>query len=344
MVSYDCRANDGQSTIGDALPTASLTFCPIIMRFLLRTFVAVVIASFHIGAQAADAVRMATATPGGSFSAFGQALKEALAEVDSTLQIELLATRGSAENLPMLEAGTIDLAMVEGTLLHQHLSSTQGKPFAPKVLTAMFPTPGMFVVRADSAFRSVADLRGHKVVFGAAGSGFVVLARYVLDGLGLDQQTDFNAVLLKAAKDGPPMVLNGDPAALWGGGLGWPAFDAVARGPVGARFIGLTADEVEQVRAKHSFLRPMEVSAGAYAGQSEAAQTVGSWSWLMTRADLPEATVVRLARAIDRAQTGLLRRFAAAEAHARATLAALPAAVELHEGVSRYHREVGRSP
>lgn len=147
-----------------------------------------------------------------------------------------------------------------------------------------------------------------------------------------------------AAKDGPPMVLNGDPAALWGGGLGWPAFDAVARGPVGARFIGLTADEVEQVRAKHSFLRPMEVSAGAYAGQSEAAQTVGSWSWLMTRADLPEATVVRLARAIDRAQTGLLRRFAAAEAHARATLAALPAAVELHEGVSRYHREVGRSP
>jgi len=96
----------------------------------------------------------------------------------------------------MLEAGTIDLAMVEGTLLHQHLSSTQGKPFAPKVLTAMFPTPGMFVVRADSAFRSVADLRGHKVVFGAAGSGFVVLARYVLDGLGLDQQTDFDAVLL----------------------------------------------------------------------------------------------------------------------------------------------------
>ena len=63
----------------------------------------------------------------------------------------------------------------------------------------------------------------------------MVVARYVLDGLGLDMHKDFDAVLLESAKDGPPMILNGEAAAMWGGGLGWPGFEAVALGPQGAR-------------------------------------------------------------------------------------------------------------
>ena len=55
------------------------------------------------------------------------------------------------------------------------------------VLAAMYSTPGMFVVRADSPYRSIEDLKGHPVAFGARGSGLIILARYVLDGLGLDR-------------------------------------------------------------------------------------------------------------------------------------------------------------
>ena len=51
----------------------------------------------------------------------------------------------------------------------------------------------------------------------------MILARYVLDGLGLDRDRDFKAVFLERAGDGPAMVLDGRVAALWGGGLGWPA-------------------------------------------------------------------------------------------------------------------------
>src|SRR5206468_8055375 len=36
---------------------------------------------------------------------------------------------------------------------------------------------------------------------------------------------------------GPKMVLDGRAAALWGGGIGWPGFDAVAKSDAGARFI-----------------------------------------------------------------------------------------------------------
>jgi len=65
----------------------------------------------------------------------------------------------------------------------------------------------MFVLRADSAARSIEDLKGKPVVFGAQGSGLVVLARYVLDGLGLDRDQGFRPVFLDQAGDGPKMVM-----------------------------------------------------------------------------------------------------------------------------------------
>jgi len=83
----------------------------------------------------------------------------------------------------------------------------------------------------------IADLEGKPVAFGARGSGLMILARYVLDGMGLDRDKDFAAVFLDKAGDGPAMVLDGRVAALWGGGVGWPGFVAVAESPAGARFI-----------------------------------------------------------------------------------------------------------
>src|SRR5262245_64710280 len=105
----------------------------------------------------------------------------------------------------------------------------------------MYATAGMFVVRADSRYRTIDDLRGQPVAFGARGSGLVILARYVLDGLGLDQQRDFQAIFLDAAGDGPKMVMDGRAAALWGGGIGWPGFVTLAQ--AGGRFIAPSPGE-----------------------------------------------------------------------------------------------------
>jgi hypothetical protein len=205
----------------------------------------------------------------------------------------------------------------------------------------MYSTPGMFVLRADSPARAIADLRGKPVAFGARGSGLVILARYVLDGLGLDPDRDFQAIYLERAGDGPAMVLDGRTAALWGGGIGWPGFAAVARGPGGARFIAPTADEIERIRAKHAFLKPMTVPAGSYPGQTAAIPSVGSWSFILTRPDLADEVAYRLARALHQGEAALARRLPqAAETTAANTLAAAPRIELVHPGVLRYLREI----
>jgi TRAP transporter TAXI family solute receptor len=206
----------------------------------------------------------------------------------------------------------------------------------------MYSTPGMFVVRADSPYRRFEDLRAKPVVFGARGSGLVILAKYVLDGLGLDQERDFQAIYLDRAGDGPAMVLDGRAAALWGGGQGWPGFGAVAKGPAGARFLAPDVNDLARILAKHAFLKPMTVPAGAYPGLAEPLASVGSWSFIIARPDLPDDVTYRFARALHRGEAALARRLPQAqETTAANTLAAAPRADLIHPGVLRYLREVG---
>ena len=287
-------------------------------------------------------VTLGTATPGGGFPVYGQAVADTINEVDATLDVRPRNTKGSTENVPRLEAGSLDLALVQGEVVHEALTAVGRAPADLRVLAAMYSTPGMFVVRADASYRSIDDLKGRPVAFGARGSGLIILARYVLDGLGLDRDRDFQAVLLDAAGDGPAMVMDGRAAALWGGGIGWLGFTAVARGPAGARFLVPDLDGIQRIQRKHPFLKLMLVPAGSYPGQTAELHSVGSWSFIMARPTLADEVAYRLARAVHRGEGALGARLAQArETTAANTVAAVARPELLHPGVRRYLLEAG---
>jgi TRAP transporter TAXI family solute receptor len=292
--------------------------------------------------EARVAIALGTATPGGGFPVYGDAVAAAINDVDASLRVETRNTRGSAENVPLLESGALDLALVQGEVAHEALTGVGRTPVALPILSAMYSTAGMFVVRADSPARTIEDLTGRPVAFGARGSGLVILARYVLDGLGLDQQRDFDAVFLDRAGDGPAMVLDGRVAALWGGGVGWPGFAAVAESPGGARFIAPDAPGIRGIQDKHPFLKALTVPPGSYRGQTAPIASVGSWSFIMTRPTLPDGVAYRLARALHRAEGALAARLAQArETTAANTVAAVARRELIHPGVRAYLAEIG---
>ena len=290
-------------------------------------------------------VTLGTATPGGGFPVYGDAVAQTINEVDPSIEVQTRNTKGSTENVPLLEAGQLDLALVQGEVAHEALAGV-GRP-ASKLLifTAMYTTPGMFVVRGDQPYRTIADLKGKPVVWGARGSGLVVLARYVLDGVGLDMERDFQSTYLDRAGDGPAMVMDGRAAALWGGGTGWPGFAAVGRGPQGARFIAPGTEERARIQARHPFLKTMSIPAGAYPGQAEAIVSVGSWSFVLARPDLADETVYRLAKALHGGESKLAARLPQGhETTAANTVAAAPRPELIHPGARRYFREIGLTP
>lgn len=297
-----------------------------------------------MSAQEKTKVVLGTATPGGGFPAYGWPYAEVLNATDPTLAIEPINTKGSNENVVTLDEGKIDIGLVTGEVTYEAVNGLAGRPKANniRIINATYSQAGMFMVRADSPYRSIADLKGQTVVWGASSSGFVVLARYVIDGLGFDMEKDFKSVFLDKAGDGPPMVLDGRAAAMWGGGVGWPPFMNIAKGPAGARFIGPSADEVKRIQAKHSFLKNTVMPAGSYPGQDAPVNSVGSWPFVLARASLPDDAAYRLAKALHQSEAKFAARLdQARESTLANTLAAAPRQDLIHPGVLKYMREIG---
>ena len=288
------------------------------------------------------AISLGTATPGGGFPLYGNAFAQAMNDADPTLSIEPRNTKGSYENIPLLEAGQLDIALVAGEPSYEAFKGIGRPATGLKILTAMYSSPGMFVVRADSPYKTIRDLVGKPVAFGARGSGLPVMSRFMLDGLGLKQDEDFQSVYLDHAGDGPAMVLDGRVAALWGAGIGWPGFTTLAASPGGARFIAPDAGEIARVKAKHAFLKPMTIPAGSYPNQHAPIDSLGSWSFVLVRADLDNDVAYRLARALHGAESALCKKLAqACETTAANTVAAAPDVALIHPGVMKYFREIG---
>lgn len=306
------------------------------MRIVQTLFFALAAAAAHGGELT---LTLATATPGGGFTLYGEALAAAVRMADPSIEIRLRQTAGSGENLPLLRGGQVDIALVEGTAAQEAMQAGRLAPRA--VVAAMYPSPTAFAVRADSPFRSIADLRGERVVFGAAGSGFVTAARYLLEGLGLEMGKDFQPVLLNSAGEGPPMVIERRAAAMWGGGIGWPAFRAIADAPAGARLIVPGEEEIARIRSRHPFLKPMTLPAGSYRGQDRDLLTLGTWSLILARPGLPEEAAYRFVRALHGSQPALGARLVPARDTTPDNTLAASSPDELHPGTLRYLREIG---
>src|SRR5689334_16683489 len=318
------------------------------MKFVWMICAGALLAAGHAAAQeggkaiSKTTISLGTATPGGGFPVYGNAFAEVMNAADPSIAIEPRNTKGSNENIPLMEGGQLDIALVAGEPAYEAFMGI-GRPATPlKILTAIYSNPGMFVVRADSPYKTIHDLVGQPVAFGAKGSGLPILARYVLDGLGLKQDEDFKAIYLDRAGDGPAMVEDGRAAALWGAGIGWPGFAAVASSASGARFIAPDVGEMTRIRAKHAYLKPLLVPANSHPKQDAPIASLGSWSFVLTRDDLPDDVAYHLAKTLHGVEATFCKKLAqACETTASNTVAAAPRPEMIHPGAMKYFREIG---
>ena len=307
-------------------------------RALLAAAPAIVLGGVPAPAQQMK-ITLGTAMEGGNVAAYGAAFVSALRSVDPTFEIRPVPTKGILDNVSRLDSGELDIALVFGEVAHE-LFEGIGRPVTKlKVVSVMYSTPGMFVVRADTRYRRIADLEGQPVVWNGASSGLAIQARYVMDGLDLDIDRDFKAIYTDSLADGPPMVINGQAAALWGSGFRWVGFVKVASNPRGARFVVPTAAEIERIHAKHSFLTRLTVPASLYPGQYDPINTVGSWSFVLARADLDDPVGHRLAASLYKVERAGSLSKPLAETTAKNTLAAISGPEMLQPGVAKFYRE-----
>jgi len=276
---------------------------------------------------------LGTATPGGGFPVFGDAFAEIINAQEPALKLTTRNTKGSTETVPLLEEGKLDLALVAGEIASAALRQPDTRL---RIITAIYSSPGMFIVRADSPHRTITDLRGRPVVLGTQASGVTALGRTVLRSLEVEVQP----IILEKAADGPPMLLDGRADALWGAGVGWPAFTALAK--AGGRFIVPTQAEIERILTRELALEAVTLPAGSYPGQNSPLPSVGSWSYVLSSDKFSDEAAYLIARAVHRAEGKLAARLDQARETTMAnTVTAAPRPEVIHPGVRKYLQEAG---
>lgn len=123
-------------------------------------------------------VTFASGNSGGAYYALAQEYRERLAESD--VEVDILETRGSLENIELLRSGKADIAFVQGGI-----ATTEDRE-ALNSLAGMFHEPLWVFVREDVDVTGFSELRDVRFSVGPEGSGTRALAVQLQDEWGGD--------------------------------------------------------------------------------------------------------------------------------------------------------------
>lgn len=237
----------------------------------------------------------------GIYIAFARLLAERVT-ARTGIEVEVLRTEGSVDNVRRLERGEADLGLA--------LADTLGRtpPAAVTAVARVYENYLQLVVHADGPVRSLADLAGRTVSLGAAGSGAARTGAALLRAAGLDEGSGGDAVRVRHA--GLATALDQlrterVDAVLWSGGIPTPAISALDR-ETPLRMLDL-APVLDTLAATSGFpYGPRRVPPVGYAPAGEDARTVGVPNLLLARADLRDDLVAPVVGVLVRRAAVLL--------------------------------------
>jgi TRAP transporter TAXI family solute receptor len=120
---------------------------------------------------------IATGQPEGTYFHYGQKYQQILAR--DGISLEVRRTAGAVENLRLLQAGEVDIAFLQGGM------GTLAQGDSLISLGSLYYEPVWIFYRADLLAERLVDLKGLKIDIGAEGSGTQVMAKQVLDRMGV---------------------------------------------------------------------------------------------------------------------------------------------------------------
>jgi uncharacterized protein len=196
---------------------------------------------------------VATGSGGGVYQVLGDTFVRRLRE-DTDMDARALATAAAVENLRLVGRGTADVGFA--TTDAAALAAAGRDPFdVPQAVVALARLHDDYVhvvVRADSAIRALADLRGRRVSTGPRSSGSELVAGRLLGLVGITPDRDISRSSLSATDAARALDTGRIDAFFFSGGVPTPAVLDLA-GRTSIRLLALDA-----------FAEPLRAAYGQY--------------------------------------------------------------------------------
>ncbi len=293
-------------------------------------------------AQAQQFINVLTGGTSGVYYPLGVALTQIYGKAIPGAKTAVQATKASAENLNLLQAGRGEIAFTLGDALSDAWKGDAEAGFKTPLnklrgVAAIYSNYIHIVASADSGIRTLADLKGKRLAVGAPKSGTELNARAILKGAGLTYQ-DLGKVEYLPFGESVELMKNRQlDATLISAGLGVAAVRDLAT--VVKIVIVPIPDEVI-AKINDPAYQAATVPANTYTGQSAEVHTVAIPNFLVTHSGVSDETVYAMTKAMYDNLDQMVAAHAAAKAIKRENaLKGMP--LPVHPGAEKYYREVG---
>ena len=160
---------------------------------VVLTLIGFALAWRYVGPSPPRSIRLSTGAAGGGYQAAGERFRAALERAG--VEVVLVESAGSAENLERLRSGEVDVALVQGGL------TAAQEPELAGVLS-LYLEP-LWILAREPIVR-LGELEGQRVELGPPGSGTRALSARLLDraGVGVEPLGSTNEEALEALRAG----------------------------------------------------------------------------------------------------------------------------------------------
>lgn len=298
------------------------------------------------GAPERTFINVGTAPPGGAFFVVGTALTEVLGanSGDKNWQVTAEGTSGSQENIRRLTQGELDFALSNSAITYFAVRGGEGwdREYPMQAVMTLAPNVALFITKADSGIKTIADLKGKRVVIGPAGAGFEYFVKPILEAHGVRYE-DFTALNASQAAS-VDMLTDGSAAAIFIGGAIPTASITQASATMDLYFVPFDEAARAKLSSDYLFFSPATIPANTYRGQATefAGLDVGSMH-LIAAADQDEALVYQVTKTLWEQREQVTQKHPAGRA-INPKNAIRDTGTPFHAGAIRFYREIGIWP
>jgi hypothetical protein len=284
-------------------------------------------------------VAIATASPGGTYYVYGQALAHILSG-ELGIEVTAQATQGSTRNIILIDTRRAALGLILMGIGWEAWNGTgawtKGQRFRTlRTILPMYDSPFQIAVAKRSGVKSLAELAGKRLGAGPRGGTSGTYFPEIFKALGIPVILTYGSIeemtsqIAAAQLDGLVLAT----------GVPVPALlDLDQR--QGMEYIPFSSEQIKTLKQLKPELSDSTIPTATYPSLTIDYNTVGLFNFVVAHKDLPDDLVYRIVKAAYDKHALLVQGHSAA----RETIAAninRDTFLPIHPGAVRYYREVG---